>query len=168
MNVPNASAAAADKRREILAAVVDHLLRDGFRNSGLRALARSAGTSDRMVLYDFASKDALIAEALRLIAEGLADSLAGVLPVGPAAVDRIVAALVASALAAESRPMLRLWFEVVGLAMRGDEPYRTAARQIVAGWEDWIAARLCQRNTHLAPAVLARVEGELMLALLKA
>ncbi|MDA8672507.1 TetR/AcrR family transcriptional regulator, partial [Gammaproteobacteria bacterium] len=52
------------KRQDIIAAVAMHLLRDGFRNSGLRALAESVGMSDRMVMYYFETKEELIEEAL--------------------------------------------------------------------------------------------------------
>jgi len=51
-----------EKRREdIVSAVAMHLVQKGFGASGIRALAESAGISDRMLIYYFETKDNLIA-----------------------------------------------------------------------------------------------------------
>ena len=41
------------RRQEIIGIVAMHLVRDGFQNSGLRAIAKSVGMSDRMLMYYF-------------------------------------------------------------------------------------------------------------------
>ena len=155
------------KRAEIVAAVARHLVLEGFRNSGLRALAASVGISDRMIMYYFPTKEDLVAAALMKVAGDMAESLDRVLPDGRASASQIVEALVASGRRPEIQPTLRLWFEIVGLAMRGEGPYRETARQILAGWEEWIAARLGSQRAHLAGEVLARIEGELMVSLIR-
>lgn len=154
------------KREEIILAVAGHLVREGFANSGIRALADSAGISDRMLMYYFESKDALIASALMVLARDMSAGLDLVLPrrVFPAA--RIVDALVQAAGQEEQKAVLRLWFEIVGLAIRGQEPYRSTVSAILAQWEAWIADRLRAGQKGQARTLLAQVEGQLMLTLL--
>ncbi|MBX3705201.1 MAG: TetR/AcrR family transcriptional regulator [Pseudomonadales bacterium] len=155
------------KREGIILAVAGHLVREGFANSGIRALADSAGISDRMLMYYFESKDALIASALMVLARNMSAGLDLVLPrrVFPAA--RIVEALVQAAEHEDQKAVLRLWFEIVGLAIRGQEPYRSTVSEILAEWESWIADRLRPGQKQQAGALLAQIEGQLMLTLLK-
>lgn len=166
--MPNAPRETEQKRQEIVASVAEHLLREGFRNSGLRALAKSVGISDRMIMYYFDTKEELIGEALLLLADGLAGSLETVLPDRQASGTQIVTALVDMALREETKPMLKLWFEIVGLAVRGDEPYKKTAGLFLARWEEWIEGKLGPKQRHRAASLLAQVEGEVMIRLLKA
>ena len=165
--MPKKPTETAQKRQEIVAAVAEHLLHEGFRNSGLRALAKSVGISDRMVMYYFDTKETLIGEALLLLAQGFSSSLGSVLPDRTASGAKIVEALVRSALREDAKPMLRLWFEIVGLAVRGDEPYKTTAGLFLKEWEQWISSKLEPRHRHRATSLLAEVEGRVMIALLR-
>ena len=63
--------------------------------------------------------------------------------------------------------MQMLWLEIVGLAVRGDEPYRATASIFLARWEAWIRGKLEPKQKHRAQALLAQVEGEVMIRLLK-
>lgn len=47
-------------REELLAAIVDYVLRDRFADLSLRPLARAVGSSPRTILYHFGSKEAMI------------------------------------------------------------------------------------------------------------
>jgi AcrR family transcriptional regulator len=48
----------------LLGAVLDHLLLNGLHDVSLRTIAEDVGTSARMLVYHFGSKDELLAEAL--------------------------------------------------------------------------------------------------------
>ncbi|MFI1076298.1 TetR/AcrR family transcriptional regulator [Streptomyces puniciscabiei] len=52
------------KRRDLLDRVRAYVLRNGLADLSLRPLARALGTSDRMLLYYFGSKERMVAEAL--------------------------------------------------------------------------------------------------------
>ncbi|MQY39661.1 hypothetical protein SRB17_76880 [Streptomyces sp. RB17] len=52
------------KRRDLLDQVRAYVLRNGLTDLSLRPLARALGTSDRMLLYYFGSKERMVAEAL--------------------------------------------------------------------------------------------------------
>ena len=59
-----------------------------------------------------------------------------------------------------------LWFEIIGLAIRGGDPYRAAVNRILEGSENWIAGKLPPDQQHLAHEILAQMEGQIMLELL--
>ena len=155
------------KRQEIVLAVAGHLVREGFANSGIRALAESAGISDRMLMYYFETKEELIASALTVMAEGMSAGLDALLPRRPVAATTIVDAMVQAAALEDQKAVLRLWFEIIGLAIRGQEPYRSTVNRILAQWELWISDRLRAGQKEQAATVLAQIEGLLMLKLLE-
>lgn len=155
------------KRTAIVASVARHLVSHGFQNSGLRALAASAGISDRMIMYYFPTKEELVAEALAQVAGELSASVQHLLPTGRVSAAKIVEELVAAGRRPENQPTLKLWFEIVGLAMRDEGAYRETARVILSGWESWIEAKLGSKRAHLSADVLARIEGELMVSLIR-
>ncbi len=162
----NETVTGAHKREALVRAVAQHLVQEGFSNSGIRALAQSAGISDRMLMYYFDTKDELITEALLVLAADMSASLERLLPARPVSARRIVAALTEAASSEAQQPALRFWFEIVGLAVRGTEPYQSTARQIVADWESWIRLRLRPDQQSRARQLLAEVEGRIMLDLL--
>ncbi|MFK0023668.1 TetR/AcrR family transcriptional regulator [Streptomyces sp. NPDC090798] len=54
------------KRRDLLDQVREYMIRNGLTDLSLRPLARALGTSDRMLLYYFGSKERMVTEALAL------------------------------------------------------------------------------------------------------
>ncbi|MCB0035085.1 MAG: helix-turn-helix transcriptional regulator, partial [Anaerolineales bacterium] len=50
------------KKQLAVERIANHLLAEGLNKTGLRLLAEVAGTSDRMLIYYFGSKDALLDE----------------------------------------------------------------------------------------------------------
>ncbi|GFH36917.1 TetR/AcrR family transcriptional regulator [Streptomyces pacificus] len=54
------------KRRQLLEQIHDYVVRNGLSGLSLRPLAAELGTSDRMLLYYFGTKDRLVAEVLAL------------------------------------------------------------------------------------------------------
>ena len=157
------------KREEIVQRVAQHLVARGFEDSGVRALAASAGISDRMLMYYFETKEELISQALLVLADGMTASLDELVPQRRASATQIVAALTDSENQSEmQKRVLMLWFEIVGLAIRGGDPYRSTSNQILENYEDWIAGKLPSDQRHRSREVLARIEGQLMLDLLQA
>src|SRR5256885_17057738 len=65
-----------ERRDRTLAQVADYVLGHGLEGVSLRPLAAALGTSTRMLLYDFGSKEALLDEALAEIRRRLAERLA--------------------------------------------------------------------------------------------
>jgi AcrR family transcriptional regulator len=135
---------ASDTRRDqIREMIADHMLRHGLAACSLRTLAAACGTSDRMLLYYYTDKDALIVAALDTITHRLAMLLLTALPPQalPDAEDEL--ALLAQVLRGKDvRPYMTLWLELVTLAARGVEPYCTVSGAIVDNFIAWVAGRL--------------------------
>ncbi|KPF70803.1 hypothetical protein IP88_11365 [alpha proteobacterium AAP81b] len=158
-------AKAAIRREAIIERVADFLLAEGLGAASLRPLAKAAGTSDRMLLYYFPDKDALIAAALEHAAGRLAARLAAI-PETPRPAAQLEAEMLALTGGPEVWPFMCLAFEVTALAARGNAFYRATGGALAAGFLAWIAARLDVPDAErgrTALAILRTVDGALYL-----
>ena len=158
-----------DARRDAaIDRMADHLLDAGLANASLRALAAAAKTSDRMLLYYFTDKDALLQATLERIAARLTAMLDAALPPG-ARLDfkTLLGALWTSVGAAPLRPYMRVWLELAAGAARGRAPDTALASGIMAGFVAWTEAHLEPDpggdGGSQAALLLAIVEGGLFL-----
>ena len=155
----------AHQRASFLAGAVDHVLGHGVTALSLRPLAAALGTSDRMLLYYFGTRERLLDAVLTAVGEQLRAGLEVALPADPMP----PAVLLRSAWGVVSRPdneaHLRLYVEISGLAARGQEPFRTTAAAVARDWLDWTAARLAvpaDERHRAAAGVLAVLDGRLL------
>jgi AcrR family transcriptional regulator len=155
-----------EKREAFVEAVVAHLVSEGLADTGLRSLARVCGTSDRMLIYHFGSKDALLEQAFGAVVAGLTAQLDALLGPRRRAPARLLEDLLAAVDRGPFLPVVRLWFELVGRAVTGEEPYRASARALGERWLAWIEAHLPRDRADRAPELFATLEGTLMLRLL--
>ena len=110
-----------DQRRvALIEKLADHMLIHGLSGSSLRALAKAAGTSDRMLLYYFRDKDELLAATSERIAARLTIILAGRMAPTPLAEDALIAHLIAVLGEEECWPYMRLWLEMASRAAGGE------------------------------------------------
>ena len=119
-------------RDELLARVFAFAARDGLADRSLREIAAGAGTSHRMLLYHFGSREGLLTAVVgameaqqRATMTALAETAAT-----PAELMRSVWQAVSDP---EIRPFVRLFFEVFALAARGEAP---APAGLTASWLD--------------------------------
>jgi AcrR family transcriptional regulator len=118
----------------LLAGALDWTLAHGVAALTLRPLAKALGTSDRMLVYHFGSKDALVDAVLARANERL---LAGLGPeplTAEGTVPALVRGLWSQLSSSEAEPYLRLYFEAYGLALQQPERYRPYLVQTVQGW----------------------------------
>jgi AcrR family transcriptional regulator len=107
-----------DRRTELLEAIVDVLLEDGVGELSLRPLAERVGTSARLLIYHFDSKENLIAAALARVRVRVAIALRAFAQDDPS--PSLSAALTRFWRWATDEPnqkYFRLLFEIDGLAM---------------------------------------------------
>lgn len=128
------------RRSALLDAMAEHLLQHGLAGSPLRALARAAGTSDRMLLYYFPDKDALLGDLLQHVAERLEGMLGAAS--GPASYAELLWRLWSAARTPAVQPYMQLFIELASAAARGEEPHRAAAGRIADSFARWTAERL--------------------------
>jgi AcrR family transcriptional regulator len=126
----------ATPRGKLLQAVVDVALSSGITDKSLRAIAEAAGTSHRMLIHHFGSREGLLVEVIRAVEaheRGLVAELSGA---PEEAGWRFWAHLRSPRLAAQER----LFFEVYGQALQGREWAKPLLDGIVADWIEPVAA----------------------------
>lgn len=151
-----------DRRALLIDRLTDHLLAQGLAGASLRPMAAAAGTSDRMLLYYFADREALLGVVLEHVAARMAQGLEA--HIAPAA--RPYATLLTDVRAALRDPALRaymhLWLEVAARAGRGEALYQSIGERIANAFLAWAASRLDvddSRRLAQAALLLATVDG---------
>lgn len=134
----------ADPRRRArtLAAAADYVLEHGLAGLSLRPLASALGTSTRMLLYDFSSKEELIMAVLTEIRRREAAMLAGHADAAGASGPELVQAVWDWASSAGRAPFMRLFFEVYIDAIAHPGTYSQQGRAMVTEWLDQFGAVL--------------------------
>jgi AcrR family transcriptional regulator len=157
-----------NRRAAALDRIADHMLAHGLAPSSLRALAKTAGTSDRMLLYYFADKDEIVAAALQTITARLAALLGVTTLAGRRHAPGVVLAEVASIIRGPAvQPYMRLGLELAALAAHGEQPYRRVAGQIADGFAAMLAGLLDidddAKRQAAAASLLATIDGIVLL-----
>lgn len=124
-----------DRREELLEQVTDHVLEHGLIGLTLRPVAAAIGTSDRMLIYHFESRDALVSAVVGC-SNARAVAAVDALPAEPD-VRRGVVALWAAYQGPPFKACLDVYCQAAATGLIGREPYLSAAR---AGNELWARA----------------------------
>ena len=123
-------------RERLLAATIAYVARHGLADRSLRTLAEGIGTSHRMLIYHFGSKEGLLAEVVAAVEANQREILAELgrsdLPPGVA-----LRAFWADVASPEKREHVRLFFELVAQALQG-RPGTERLRETLV--EPWIEA----------------------------
>ena len=155
------------RRQEILDRLADHVLAHGLEASSLRPLAAAADTSDRMLIYYFSDKSALLASVLHHTTQRLATVLARSAPKAPQPYDQLRVTIWKILGRKTLRPYMQLWLDIAARAARGEPPYKAVGGQIAQGFISWIADLLSvddEPHRHaLAVQMLLQIEGMLVL-----
>jgi AcrR family transcriptional regulator len=139
------------RREELLDGAYAYVLDHGLTDLSLRPLARAVGSSPRVLLYLFESKDGLVRE---LLARARREELAALDGIEGEGLDAVTATLWHWLSAPEHRRLLVLWVEAYGRSLVDpDGPWSGFARQTV---EDWLAVL----GRAQAPAVRRTRAGE--------
>lgn len=153
-------------RNEILDGAVAVAFADGLSKLTFGRVAARLGTSDRIVVYYFPSKNDLITAVLLAVGAQLQETIAAAMA-SPVADHLGLARAAWPVLArAESDPIFALFFEANGLAASGNEPYRSIVPGLVTAWIDWASEFITGNAEHRraeAEAVVALLDGLLLL-----
>ena len=149
-------------RETLLARMSAHVLQHGLQTASLRPLAAAAGTSDRMLIYHFGSRDALLMAVLDHIATTMAAGLDQLFDgQGGMSSGELLRAVWGVARNDEFRPAMRIWLELVAIAARDPEGHGAIATRIADGFLVWTTGHL--KTPDEAPLVLTCFEGMLVL-----
>ena len=150
------------RRDEVAQAATDYVLEHGLVGLSLRPLAAELGTSDRMLLYHFDSKDDLVATVLRTSNDR---SVAIVRSLPPSAdVRTAVLDLWSVVTAPPVDRCQRMYVEAAALGLFGREPYASVVREANEVWVAAVAAHLVASGTppERARRAVALLDAALM------
>ncbi|MGW1888283.1 TetR/AcrR family transcriptional regulator [Streptomyces sp. NPDC001970] len=130
-----------DKRADLLRRVREYVTRKGLVDLSLRPLAQALGTSDRMLLYYFGSKERLVAEALAmdetrplLRFHDALDTFGA--PEDAADLRRFMEHLWQQLTAPDRRAMLAVTFEVMTASLLHPDRYGPVMHDVLTEWTD--------------------------------
>jgi AcrR family transcriptional regulator len=118
------------RRRELLDALIDEFATGGIGDRSLREVATAVGTSHRMLLHHFGSRDDLLVAIVEEV-ERRQMGLLGDLPTDPA---QGFAAMWADLRRPELRHLERLFFECYARAAQREKPFDRMLPGAVHGW----------------------------------
>src|SRR5271157_4045769 len=150
-----------DARQQLLDRAIEYVADNGLSDLSLRSLAAALGTSHRMLIHHFGSKEGLWVEIVRTVEQRQRDLLTGMLP----DVDRPAGEAMRAWWQHISDPSLwpneRLFFELYGQALQGRAHTTEVLDGIVDSWLDPITELSVARGI---PPALARAQARLGVA----
>jgi AcrR family transcriptional regulator len=151
----------SEPKEKLLTAAVDYVAANGMSELSLRRLAVAIGTSHRMLIYHFGSKEGLLVELIRTVEQRQRDALAQ-LDLEPGATLADLSRAFWRRLTDPTLwPHERLFFEVYGQALQG-RPGTTALLDGIV--TDWVEPLVELGVRHGFPEDKARASARLGLA----
>lgn len=128
------------RREQLLDQVTDHVLARGLIGLTLRPVAAAIGTSDRMLIYHFHSRDALVSAVVARCTDRAIDHVRSLPPARSvrAAVNQLWAAYGEEPLDS----CLDVYVQAAATGLFGQEPYLSEARASNERWADALADHL--------------------------
>ncbi|MEV7397614.1 TetR/AcrR family transcriptional regulator [Aeromicrobium sp. NPDC092404] len=138
------------KRDDLTEAATDYVLEHGLIGLSLRPMAAELGTSDRMLIYHFGTKDELVAAVLATSNER---SMAHITAMEPSASLRdAVLDLWSTYSDGQVQRCQLMYVEAAALGLFGREPYASSIRASNAVWMAAMAAHLQRSGVPAADA----------------
>jgi AcrR family transcriptional regulator len=149
-------------KEELTEALIDYLLAHGLSELSLRPLAAELGTSARLLIYHFGSKQGLLTAAMDAMHSHLRSSLQALVKTDVRKGEtRILREFWDWAIAAENFSYLKLFYELQILAARNPETYGPFLQQATASWLELIKGLLPadKKNAAIASLPIAVFDG---------
>ncbi|MEY4175993.1 MAG: hypothetical protein RI900_3158 [Actinomycetota bacterium] len=151
----------------MLAAAVAVAAEAGLSGLTFAKVAERLGTSDRMVVYYFPSKSALVEATVAAMGLELQVVLAAAFGDEPRSARELLEAAWPVLTTPSADAVFAVFFEAVGLASARVQPYQGLAEVLMEEWVKWLAPRVLGATAAVrrreALALMARLDGLLML-----
>ncbi len=156
-------------RETLLPLLAAHVLAEGLGQASLRPLAKAAGTSDRMLIYHFGTKERLLIDLLAYVAGVYGAGLEAVIAVAerPATRRALVERILALNADPAMQPFMQLWWEIVAGAARDMPGFRAAAERMIGELLTMLEGLMPDGDPDPAGGaryLLTAIEGTMMLA----
>lgn len=133
------------RRRQLLDALIEEFAANGIGDRSLRDIAAAVGTSHRMLLHHFGSREDL----LIAVVEQVERRQMGLLPQLPTNPAEGFAAMWVDLRRPELRQLERLFFECYARAAQGEKPF---ARMVPGAVDGWLAEAAAVAGDAFDPA----------------
>jgi len=155
-------ATASETRRRLVDAATEFLRMRGVGDLSLRELASAIGTSHRMLLYHFGSKDGLLVEVARAVEQRQRDEVTALFEgFDPANGEELNRSVWRRLRSPDLAPLERLFFELYGRGLGGGQE---ASRLLEGVVDSWVATALPALEEAGVPASRAPVYARLAVA----
>jgi AcrR family transcriptional regulator len=148
-------------RRRLLDAVIEHFTAEGLADQSLRRIAEAIGSSHRMLLYHFGSKDGLLLEVVREVESRTQVRLVALGEDAVGETDQLIRRMWAYLADPALADFERLFFALYGRALQGDESVRPLLKDDM---EHWLDANVTLSAPLGVPEDVARTHARLGLA----
>jgi AcrR family transcriptional regulator len=158
--------AASPARQRLLEAVLAHFTAAGLGDQSLRQIASSVGTSHRMLLYHFGSREGLLVAVAQAVERRTQATVAEVATASMGATDEVIRRVWSYVAQPELAPFERLFFALYGRALQGDDALAPLLDGDVARWLDANEELATANGLDVPPGVL-RTHARLGLAVVR-
>lgn len=157
----------SDPKPVWLPRMAEFVLMNGLSAASLRPLAKAAGTSDRMLIYHFGSKEKLIESLLDHLTDVLTEQFAETVPPGRASCTSVCLEELSGLMRTKAmRPVLQLFCEAIAASSRRSHVHTRTASLVLRALHSWLLSRLPDEDAdplETSTALLASVAGILVL-----
>lgn len=152
------------RRDQLLDAALGYCLKHGLANLSLRPLAEEIGTSARLLVFHFKSKDALIGDVLEALNKRLRASFEEVMASAGGPTEPPLRRIWNWASSKEALPSLRLYYELQIVAAQNPKRYRRYVKKMSLSWLNAATGALSAetRSENLATLCIAIIDGLLI------
>jgi AcrR family transcriptional regulator len=135
-----------DAKAALLSATIGHLAERGLGGATLRSIASAIGTSHRMLIYHFGSRDGLMLAIVRSVEEEQRAAMAELAVDAGASVADLARRMWERVADPRLHPHERLFFELYGRALQGDPGVAPMLTWVVPAWVEQLTALLVDRG----------------------
>jgi AcrR family transcriptional regulator len=154
----------SSRKEELFEEVLQYLLHNGIASLSLRPLAQSLGTSPRMLLFHFKSKEALLREVLLEVNQRLQSKLEEVARTQSWQTKTALTLFWEWATRKDTMPYFRLLYEAQIIATLNPEEYAVVLKQSSMKWRKLALRSMSEslREPALADLCIAVFDGLLL------
>lgn len=150
------------RKEQLLDSLVGYLLEHGLNDLSLRPMAEEVGTSARLLVYHFGSKEGLLAEVLERMQWRLRQSFSEMFEIpSPSRQEKPLIAFWRWAIAPKNYPHFKLLYELQILAAQNPAAYAQYLRRSSEDWLDLAKSMLPkdEQDDAMASLLIAVFDG---------